>query len=308
VSAPASRLRRRVLEEMDRLRIMVDLSARPRTRSLGRDPGGEISRDRLALSVRAACQRPGNMTDSLIKALAPTSGRVRETSSPVPRRGAITSGGLEVPLPEMKTMNRSSSQRFLRTNSCSRLPGAHRRSPRHIVNAPARHACLGSDFDGHPPIPTGMDTRPAAVAHRRACGGAAIRPTTRRILRRHLLLVPGGERARRGRVVLRRALSASRAAYRRPPTGGRRGSCLAGIPGSDSENCPRSWRTCALKNSGAPCLLLEERRSAVGVEPAAPRVVPDAAEIPPDEIARTTGSSTWIAPGVAPTAAPMFPP
>jgi membrane dipeptidase len=149
---------RRVLEEMDRLGIMVDLSH-------GSDPLfwdaiRAVKKPVIAShsSVRALANVPRNMTDSMIKAVGANGGAVCVN---------FFSGFLDEAhyqavskyLPEMKTMTVDQSQRFLRTKSLPPVSlGRIADHLDHIVKvAGPDHACLGSDFDGIPTIPAGME-------------------------------------------------------------------------------------------------------------------------------------------------------
>jgi membrane dipeptidase len=149
---------RRVLEEMDRLGIMVDLSH-------GSDPLfwdaiRAVKKPVIAShsSVRALANVPRNMTDSMIKAVGANGGAVCVN---------FFSGFLDEAhyravskyLPEMKTMTVDQSQRFLRTKSLPAVSLARIADHLdHIVKvAGPDHACLGSDFDGIPTIPAGME-------------------------------------------------------------------------------------------------------------------------------------------------------
>ncbi|MFL5312148.1 MAG: dipeptidase [Myxococcales bacterium] len=149
---------RRVIEEMDRLGMVVDVSH-------GSDPLfwdaiRAVKKPVIAShsSVRALANVPRNMTDSMIKAVAANGGAVCVN---------FFSGFLDEPhyravaqyLPQMKTMTVDQSQRFLRTKSLPPVSLARIADHvDHIVKvAGADHACVGSDFDGIPTIPTGME-------------------------------------------------------------------------------------------------------------------------------------------------------
>jgi len=149
---------RRVLEEMDRLGIVVDLSH-------GSDPLfwdaiRAVKKPVIAShsSVRALANVPRNMTDSMIKAVAATGGAVCVNFFSGFLDEAHYKAVLQY-LPQMKTMTVDQAQRFLRGKSLP--PVSLARIADHIDHivkvAGPDHACLGSDFDGIPTIPTGME-------------------------------------------------------------------------------------------------------------------------------------------------------
>ena len=149
---------RRVLDEMDRLGIVVDLSHV--SDPLFWDAIRAVKKPVIAShsSVRALANAPRNMTDSMIKAVAANGGAVCVN---------FFSGFLDYAhyqavlqyLPQMKTMTVDQSQRFLRTKQLP--PVLLARIADHIDHivklAGPDHACVGSDFDGIPTIPTGME-------------------------------------------------------------------------------------------------------------------------------------------------------
>jgi membrane dipeptidase len=149
---------RRVLEEMDRLGMVVDLSHV--SDPLFWDAIRAVKKPVIAShsSVRALANVPRNMTDSMIKAVGANGGAVCVN---------FFSGFLDAAhyqavakyLPEMKTMTVDQSQRFLRTKSLPPVSLARIADHLdHVVKiAGPDHACLGSDFDGIPTIPTGME-------------------------------------------------------------------------------------------------------------------------------------------------------
>jgi membrane dipeptidase len=149
---------RRVLEEMDRLGIVVDISHV--SDPLFWDAIRAVKRPVIAShsSVRALANVPRNMTDSMIKAVGANGGAVCVN---------FFSGFLEEAhyeavkqyLPQMKSMSVDQAQRFLRDKPLPKVSLARIADHiDHVVKvAGADHACLGSDFDGIPTIPAGME-------------------------------------------------------------------------------------------------------------------------------------------------------
>jgi len=149
---------RRVLEEMDRLGMIVDVSHV--SDPLFWDAIRAVKKPVLAShsSVRALANVPRNMTDSMIKAVGANGGAVCVNFF----SGFLDEAHFEAVkpyLPQMKGMSTSQAQRFLRDKklppvSVSRIAD----HIDHIVKvAGVDHVCLGSDFDGIPTIPTGME-------------------------------------------------------------------------------------------------------------------------------------------------------
>jgi len=149
---------RRALEEMDRLGMMVDLSHV--SDPLFWDAIRAVKKPVIAShsSVRALANVPRNMTDSMIKAVGANGGAVCVNFFSGFLDGAHYQALLQY-LPQIKNMTVDQSQRFLRTKSLP--PVSLARIADHIDHvvkvAGAEHACLGSDFDGIPTIPTGME-------------------------------------------------------------------------------------------------------------------------------------------------------
>ncbi len=149
---------RRVLEEMDRLGIVVDISHV--SDPLFWDAMRAVKKPVIAShsSVRALANVPRNMTDTMIQAVRDNGGAVCVNFF----SGFLDEAHYQAILqyiPQMKTMTVDQSQRFLRTKSLP--PVSLARIADHIDHvvkvAGADHACLGSDFDGIPTIPTGME-------------------------------------------------------------------------------------------------------------------------------------------------------
>jgi membrane dipeptidase len=109
-------------------------------------------------SVRALANVPRNMTDSMLKAVGANGGAVCVNFFSGFLDDAHYQAILQY-LPQMKGMTVDQSQRFLRTKSLP--PVSLARIADHIDHvvkvAGADAACLGSDFDGIPTIPTGME-------------------------------------------------------------------------------------------------------------------------------------------------------
>jgi len=149
---------RRALEEMDRLGMMVDLSHV--SDPLFWDAIRAVKKPVIAShsSVRALANVPRNMTDSMIKAVGANGGAVCVNFFSGFLDGAHYQALLQY-LPQIKNMTVDQSQRFLRTKSLP--PVSLARIADHIDHvvkvAGAEHACLGSDFDGIPTIPAGME-------------------------------------------------------------------------------------------------------------------------------------------------------
>jgi membrane dipeptidase len=149
---------RRALEEMDRLGMVVDLSHV--SDPLFWDAIRAVKKPVIAShsSVRALANVPRNMTDSMIKAVGANGGAVCVNFFSGFLDGAHYQALLPY-LPQIKNMTVDQSQRFLRTKSLP--PVSLARIADHIDHvvkvAGAEHACLGSDFDGIPTIPTGME-------------------------------------------------------------------------------------------------------------------------------------------------------
>jgi len=149
---------RRALEEMDRLGIVVDISHV--SDPLFWDAIRAVKKPVFAShsSVRALANVPRNMTDSMIKAVGANGGAVCVNFFSGFLDEAHYQALLEY-LPQTKSMTVDQSQRFLRTKSLP--PVSLARIADHIDHvvkvAGADHACLGSDFDGIPTIPTGME-------------------------------------------------------------------------------------------------------------------------------------------------------
>jgi len=149
---------RRVLEEMDRLGIVVDISHV--SDPLFWDAMRAVKKPVIAShsSVRALANVPRNMTDTMIQAVRDNGGAVCVNFF----SGFLDEAHYQAILqyiPQMKTMTVDQSQRFLPTKSLP--PVSLARIADHIDHvvkvAGADHACLGSDFDGIPTIPTGME-------------------------------------------------------------------------------------------------------------------------------------------------------
>jgi len=149
---------RRVLEEMDRLGIAADVSHV--SDPLFWDAIRAVKKPVLAShsSVRALANVPRNMTDSMIKAVGANGGAVCVNFF----SGFLDEAHFEAVkpyLPQMKGMSTSRAQRFLRDKKLP--PVAVSRIADHIDHvvkvAGADHACLGSDFDGIPTIPVGLE-------------------------------------------------------------------------------------------------------------------------------------------------------
>ena len=149
---------RRVLDEMDRLGIAADVSHV--SDPLFWDAIRAVKKPVLAShsSVRALANVPRNMTDSMIKAVGANGGAVCVNFF----SGFLDEAHFEAVkpyLPQMKGMSTSQAQRFLRDKKLP--PVAVSRIADHIDHvvkvAGADHACLGSDFDGIPTIPEGME-------------------------------------------------------------------------------------------------------------------------------------------------------
>jgi membrane dipeptidase len=149
---------RRVLEEMDRLGIMVDLSHV--SDPLFWDAIRAAKKPVIAShsSARALANVPRNMTDSMIKAVGANGGAVCVNFFSGFLDEAHYRAALPY-LPQMKTMTVDQSQRFLRTKSLPAVSLARIADHLdHVVKvAGPDHACLGSDFDGIPTIPAGME-------------------------------------------------------------------------------------------------------------------------------------------------------
>jgi len=149
---------RRVLDEMDRLGIVVDISHV--SDPLFWDAIRAVKKPVIAShsSVRALANVPRNMTDSMIKAVGANGGAVCVNFFSGFLDEAHYQALLQY-LPQMKSMTVDQSQRFLRTKSLPPVSLARIADHLdHVVKvAGAEHACLGSDFDGIPTIPTGME-------------------------------------------------------------------------------------------------------------------------------------------------------
>jgi membrane dipeptidase len=149
---------RRVLEEMDRFGIMVDLSHV--SDPLFWDAIRAAKKPVIAShsSARALANVPRNMTDSMIKAVGANGGAVCVNFFSGFLDEAHYRAALQY-LPQMKTMTVDQSQRFLRTKSLPAVSLARIADHLdHVVKvAGPDHACLGSDFDGIPTIPAGME-------------------------------------------------------------------------------------------------------------------------------------------------------
>jgi len=149
---------RRALEEMDRLGIVVDISHV--SDPLFWDAIRAVKKPVIAShsSVRALANVPRNVTDSMIKAVGANGGAVCVNFFSGFLDEAHYQALLQY-LPRMKSMTVDQSQRFLRTRSLP--PVSLARIADHIDHvvkvAGAAHACPGSDFDGSPTIPTGME-------------------------------------------------------------------------------------------------------------------------------------------------------
>ena len=149
---------RRILEEMDRLGVVVDVSHV--SDPLFWDALRAVKKPVIAShsSVRALANVPRNMTDTMIEAVRDNGGAVCINFF----SGFLDAAHYEAVkpyLPQMKGMTTAQAQRFLRDKPLPEVPLARIADHiDHVVKvASADHACLGSDFDGIPTIPVGLE-------------------------------------------------------------------------------------------------------------------------------------------------------
>ena len=149
---------RRVIEEMERLGIVVDMSHV--SDPLFWDAIRAVKKPVIAShsSARALANVPRNMTDAMIKAVGANGGAVCVNFFSGFLDGAHFEAAKKY-FPQMKTMSPAEAQRFLKDKNLPPVSLARLADHvDHIVKLTGPdHACLGSDFDGIPTTPTGME-------------------------------------------------------------------------------------------------------------------------------------------------------
>jgi membrane dipeptidase len=165
---------RRVIEEMERLGIVVDVSHV--SDPLFWDAIRTVKKPVIAShsSARTLANVPRNMTDAMIKAVAANGGAVCVNFF----SGFLDAAHFEAAkkyFPQMKTLSPAQAQRFLKDKGLPPVSLARLADHvDHIVKLSGpEHACLGSDFDGIPTTPSGMEDAsrlPALTAELRRRG------------------------------------------------------------------------------------------------------------------------------------------